>query len=117
MFAPDMMANGLRCKSCQSRKNHDGHVARTYGITPEQYAALDELQDGKCFICHKNAVTRRLAVDHDHSCCDGPVSCGKCVRGLLCKTCNEFLGQIHDDVAALERAIAYLTDPPFGRVL
>ena len=30
-----------------------------------------------------------LIVDHDHSCCPGPWSCGKCIRGLLCRGCNK----------------------------
>jgi hypothetical protein len=28
-------------------------------------------------------------VDHDHACCQKKNrSCGKCIRGLLCHTCN-----------------------------
>src|SRR4029077_2130187 len=33
-----------------------------------------------------------LAVDHDHNCCPGAHSCGKCIRGILCGTCNSALG-------------------------
>ena len=28
-------------------------------------------------------------VDHDHRCCDGRKSCGKCVRGILCQPHNK----------------------------
>lgn len=30
----------------------------------------------------------RAYVDHDHACCAGSRSCGKCVRGIVCVSCN-----------------------------
>ncbi|MGW7594475.1 endonuclease domain-containing protein [Streptomyces asiaticus] len=47
-------------------------------------------------------------IDHDHSCCPGKRSCGKCVRGLLCGGCNNGLGRFKDDVNVLQAAIEYL---------
>jgi hypothetical protein len=35
-------------------------------------------------------------VDHDHRCCSGATSCGKCVRGLLCWHCNAAAGLLSD---------------------
>ena len=113
VFAPDMMANGLRCKGCQRARLRAARVQKVYSISEDQYQALLAHQGGRCFICHKRPGVKRLAVDHDHSCCAGPTSCGKCVRGLLCRQCNrDVLGNLKDSVAALYRAIEYLEDWP-----
>lgn len=95
------------------------YVERTYSITEEQYQALYEAQGGCCYVCQRAKGTgqKRLSVDHDHTCCPGNTSCGKCVRGLLCKPCNrDVLGHLRDDPEALQRAIDYLTNPPARRV-
>ncbi|WP_278043978.1 endonuclease domain-containing protein [Mycobacteroides abscessus] len=41
----------------------------------------------------------------------------KCVRSLLCSTCNKLLGHIRDDVQTAERIKDYLLNPPGRRVL
>lgn len=94
------------------------YVEKTYSITEDQYQALYRAQGGTCAICQRaTGRTKRLAVDHDHACCDGPVSCGRCVRGLLCKKCNrDVLGHLRDDPAALVRGAEYLRNPPARRV-
>ena len=84
---------------------------KRYGITVEKYGQLFEAQAGKCAICGSTDPGRRseyLAVDHDHSCCSGKRSCGKCVRGLLCVRCNSGLGHFKDDPRLLEAALHYL---------
>ena len=91
------------------------HLWSTYHITPEQYDAIYKAQGGRCYGCRRATGTgrKKLSVDHDHSCCPGPISCGKCVRGLLCTPCNKgVLGHLRDEVAAFERFIEYLKNPP-----
>ena len=64
-------------------------VERLYGITWRQYRWLDEQQNSKCSICRNPPNEgKRLHIDHDHSCCNGRVAFGKCIRGLLCSGCN-----------------------------
>src|SRR4051812_16041568 len=94
-----------QCKQCAT----DRHRLRQYGITMEQYDVLVIKQGGGCAICGERCSSgRRLAVDHDHSCCSGSETCGKCVRGLLCGSCNLGIGKFKDSPRLLVSAIAYL---------
>lgn len=89
-------------------------IKSRYGITVEDYYRLLAAQNGGCAICGspepKTGNQKHLQIDHDHKCCPGNRSCGKCVRGLLCGVCNKMLGAIGDDMLKLERAINYLKD-------
>lgn len=107
-------ASHHRARKARDRATaHGRRLAQVYSITPEFYAAILAEQGGVCAICQRaTGKTKRLAVDHDHSCCNGPVSCGLCVRGALCGTCNKTLGHLRDDPKAGLRLAAYLTRWP-----
>lgn len=83
---------------------------RNYRMTVATYEAMLVEQHGCCSICGISAevLDRRLSIDHDHSCCPGVRSCGACVRGLLCMSCNNGLGRFRDDANRLLLAAAYL---------
>jgi hypothetical protein len=67
-------------------------------------------QNGKCPVCLAELGDEAsIHVDHDHSCCPGMTTCGSCIRGLLCPTCNMGLGSLGDSVENLLRAASYLT--------
>lgn len=81
-----------------------------YGISNSFSISLDRLQelyDGPCGIC--GSGDRVIHVDHDHSCCPGTKSCGKCVRGGLCGSCNMALGAFGDDINVVRAAVSYLS--------
>lgn len=114
---------GSWCKPCYSSKHKersndesytDGRkeyrLINYYGLTQQQYNELLVGQGGGCAMCGKSPEEngRALAVDHDHSCCPGKKTCGKCVRGLLCSNHNAMLGYANDDTNILRRAINYL---------
>lgn len=81
--------------------------ARNYGLTPEELTAL--LDAGVCSACGTTEPGfHGWSVDHDHSCCDTDSSCGECVRGILCRTCNVALGQVGDNIDHLEALLQYL---------
>ena len=86
------------------------HLRQLYGISLEQYDSMVAAQENKCAICIK--VVDDLCVDHDHNCCPGSKSCGKCVRGLLCQTCNSGLGFFKDSSDMLKSADSYLSKYP-----
>lgn len=85
------------------RAHGDAHRKHRYGITSEQY---DAMAKHGCRACGAQGV--QLHVDHDHSCCSGAKSCGRCVRGLLCRPCNNALACVGDDPQRLAALITYL---------
>lgn len=103
------------CKECEKKRVTDRFLLVNYGLTVEQYQDLLDAQNGVCMICQqpettlsKYGVPKKLAVDHDHSCCPGKVTCGECIRGLLCQRCNMGLGLLGDNPQTYERLQKYL---------
>jgi hypothetical protein len=92
------------------------HLRRMADMTLEQYDAMAAAQGGGCAIC-KGAPTgrwKRFFIDHDHSCCPGKTSCGKCVRGLICHHCNTGIGHLKDSADLCRAAAQYLEPKPTG---
>lgn len=81
---------------------------RRFGITAAIYDKMLADQNGVCAICFDPPAVKRLHVDHDHSCCAGNKSCGRCIRGLLCFECNTGIGKFGDNSATVASALAYL---------
>ena len=118
-------SNKYRCADCARklntktmrewrRKNRDKvnrqNTLRRYGgVDPQVLLAA---QGGQCAICGTiDPGKRGWATDHDHSCCSGNGNtCGECVRGVLCGSCNTGLGMFGDSVVKLASAIEYLSN-------
>ena len=102
---PSQFKSGY-CVDCLPAVARARSLFYKYKLTVEQYDAMLANQGGACAICLED---RPLNVDHDHSCCPGERSCGKCVRGLLCRRCNyTILGAAKDDPELLRRASDYV---------
>lgn len=78
------------------------------GISQERFDSMMIEQGGSCAICFKALTPPTANIDHDHSCCPGKRSCGKCVRGLLCQGCNYGIGHFADSITNMQSAIDYL---------
>lgn len=103
-------ADGLRhyCLGCREKRTPEQLRARQlkfhYGITPEQYAEMNEKQGGLCASCGEpprpDARKKGLFVDHCHD-------SGK-VRALLCSRCNSALGLLDEDPEKILALAAYI---------
>ena len=92
----------------QAQYQREAHLQKNYGIGIAKFDAMLAAQGGTCAVatCTRTGTNdgRALHVDHDHSCCPGERSCGKCVRWLLCYQHNTGLGMFNDDPAELRAA-------------
>jgi hypothetical protein len=104
----------------QAKLNDRRGNLKRHGITPEQFDALLEKQNGCCAICggkieggKKAGPFGVMCVDHDHSCCDKVGSCGKCIRGLVCTPCNVTVAWVEQyGQDGLDKIMEYLAKPP-----
>lgn len=89
-------------------QHYKSRLKRVYGLTLEEYQEKNAKQGGRCAICnnvetfvnYKSKSVVNLAVDHDHD-------TGK-VRDLLCRNCNQVLGNVKESTDLLHLMIDYL---------
>lgn len=93
----------IRARNAENmRKN--GRLYR-HGLTSERYEEMLMGQNYGCATCGRDDET--LHIDHDHACCPGKKSCGKCVRTLLCTRCNVALGMTLENPDVLRGLALY----------
>lgn len=81
-------------------------IKHLYGISLEEYDQRWQEQHGCCALC--GDFHELLFVDHDHRCCPGIRSCGKCLRKMLCDNCNRGIGCFKDNPKVLRLAADYV---------
>lgn len=91
------------CKPCESLRSREVR----YGLSAADWDAQVEAQGGLCPVC-LDPLAGKLQGDHDHDCCPGVRTCGKCFRGILHQKCNTGIGQLRDDPEILRRAADYI---------
>lgn len=96
-----------RCKPCMVQYVRVRKLARKYGLSPEQFQAMKNAQDYKCYLCgrqlkDKGTRLEQPCIDHNHV--------TDKVRKLLCFMCNAGLGMFEENQEVLAKAIAYLKE-------
>jgi Recombination endonuclease VII len=93
-------------------------VLTKFHTTEQWYQAKLAEQGGHCALCSRRREENgnRLAIDHDHGCCARSGSCGKCLRGILCRRCNLRLGNL-DELLSLGMVLAKRHTGWFARVV
>lgn len=91
----------------------------TYGISRAEWEQMRDNQESRCALCGDLTLDLDLLIDHDHTCC--PVKrersvlragCRRCIRGLLCDSCNRLLGRIEQRPRLASRFTDYLALRP-----
>jgi hypothetical protein len=123
---------GPRCVTCHrirkksvKASTHSNRMWKDFKLAPGEYDALYEAQGAMCYTCGpwtgNRGLSRKLSVDHDHSCCPKPPTCGNCTRGLICSRCNSLIGELGDSaghiLARLDRLRDYRINPPAQEML
>jgi len=101
-------AKNYRAKPQKRRAMQLQRLRAKYGLSPEQLDQMLVGQDYRCAICLNPFGDTTPHVDHNHACCPGEQTCGSCVRGLLCASCNRGIGYFHDSTIKLESAAEYI---------
>jgi hypothetical protein len=110
--------SGIRdsyCSSCKNQKtrlytkNNISKYQRKvynlktmYGLELEDYNKILKNQNNKCLICNSYLLNIKYCVDHNHK--------TKEIRGILCSSCNQGLGQFKDNIENLLNAAKYLKE-------
>jgi hypothetical protein len=90
------------CKKCIP-EHTDLPRWQKFGLTRPMYEQMIVDQGNKCKICSRSfdtLLTRNIHLDHCHA--------TNKVRGVLCHSCNAFVGKLETHALLLEKALEYI---------
>lgn len=97
------------CPVCVPSQEARARMQR-YRMSNVLFSNLLSSQGHKCAVC--KSILSLTYVDHDHACCNGTVTCGRCIRGILCARCNMAIAALENPLW-MQQAKEYLRMPPF----
>lgn len=105
-WAHDLCRLHLQRKSRGADMDNKKDGSQKYKLIKIRYKldkdTYDKMAKDGCYICKSKEF---LQVDHDHSCCSTSKSCGKCIRGIVCQSCNIHLGKLDRGTINLENKL------------
>lgn len=106
---PKYVSKEFKIKRVMQNRNY--HLMKKYGLTHDDILKKLKTQGNVCKVC-KSPDPKGVGwvVDHNHNCCPGKYTCGKCIRAILCDPCNKLLGAARDDMSILSSCIEYLME-------
>jgi hypothetical protein len=91
-----------RSTPSQKEKNKLYAIRSKYNLSSEEYY---EIISRGCDSCGSSVG---IAIDHDHLCCPATKTCGKCIRGVLCRRCNTAEGIFKTNPQSIYGLIEYM---------
>lgn len=88
------------CKQCRT-------YVYEWKLSYKHIEYMLSISENSCEICESSYSNERLIIDHDHKCCSVDRMCPKCVRGVLCDTCNKMIGFFKEDIKIMKEAGKY----------
>lgn len=117
---PTREENAQRCRNWRHTHPEQKYKWTTlfkHHLSQQGFDDLLVKQGGLCPVCKEPLIItfgslrsgKTVHIDHDHTCCPGAYSCGKCIRGLLHCNCNAGIGYLRDDSTICRNAAEYLS--------
>lgn len=110
----EMNAQARERRKKDPKKHREFDIKKKFKMSYADYEALLVSQGNKCAACGATASGHHSGewpIDHDHACCPhsrNGTTCGKCIRGILCRSCNLTLGNAQDNPTKLRQLADYL---------
>lgn len=98
-----------QCPACRHLSPLTLSQLRTHHVPYDQAMAwLSKRDTLECELCGRTLGRKgglnHACIDHNHACCPHDSSCGSCIRGVVCSSCNTGLGQYERMLSLVDAA-------------
>jgi len=99
---------GVRYQRANAERVSKATREKKYKMTMAEIDAMIADQGNACKLC-RGELGDTWTVDHDHKCCPKAHTCGRCIRGILCRRCNIAIGMLGEDPELMIAASIYVS--------